>query len=388
MRVLMVGLLVLGSWGLWGEVGDGASAPQAFSKVNLDQLETFHRELTLKLVEQLRDPDLRQLLASRLQPGVDQISLNRLMDDFSARSPTANHLGFQAQLQALDLDVRQAKGLQEFSSGLLGLEVLWPAGRPQVLDWETVLFGVEPQGRKRDVTRVEAYDLHGGLHVLDPRTPPGVLVLMPGTDRREVKRAAIAFLNDGLRRAKLCAGPPAPGQPQHPVEPIYCAMLTRIWLADDQEPWWKGGAEVYAFTSGVDPTQDRPSIQLIDLPYLRYDHVAYAPRQLVLFWNQYRFDAANIQFWEQDSGTNYQDILTGVLTAVSAAMAVAGAPAFAWIPALANAIIQAMPKDWFKDNDDYLDTFYTIQKGRTYGQWTGAAKNAVISLEPFTLMPN
>ena len=69
-------------------------------------------------------------------------------------------------------------------------------------------------------------------------------------------------------------------------------------------------------------------------------------------------------------------------------MATAGAPVFAWIPALADAIIQAVPKVWFKDNDDYLDTFYTLRKGQAYLQVTGAANNAVITLEPFDLIPN
>ena len=392
-------LLILGSLGLWGEVGAADRVPPAFSKVSLDHLETFHRELTLRLVEQLQDPALRELLASRLQLGVDRIDLNRLMADYAARSPTADHQAFQAQLQGLDLDLRQTKGLQAFSAGLLALEALWPAAGPQALDWETVLLGVEPEGTKRAVTRLEAYDLHGGLHVLDPGTPPGVLVLMPGADRREVKRAAIAFLNDGLLGANCAPVPaflppaPRPGAPvgpvgPEPVEPLSCALLTRISLQDAQEPWWKGKAEVYAITSGIDPTLDRPILQILDLPYLQYAHVQYSPRQLVLVWDQYRFAAANLQLWEQDSGTNYQDLLTGLLAAASGAMAAAGAPVLAWIPALATAIIRAIPREWFRDNDDYLDTFYTLQKGRTYVQLTGAAGNAVINLEPFTLLPN
>jgi hypothetical protein len=349
--------------------------------VSLAEPERFRRELALALVGQLRDPAFRGLLGGRLEPGVRRVPLNRLVADYAALWPTAEHLAFRDRVLALDLDLRQAQGLQAYSRGLLGLEVLWPRLGPQAVAWESVLIGVTPQGPRRTVGRVEAYDLEGGLHELDPRTPPETLVLMPGTDRREAKRAGIAFLNAGLTQAGL-----APDPPQR-TEPIPCAKLTCIRLADTQEPWWKGGAEVYAFAVGIDPTADRPRLRLIDLPYLAYAHTDYHPNQLVLFWNEYRFSAADLQLWEQDSGINYQDVLDGVLSAVTTAMALGGAPAFAWIPGLADAIIKAMPAAWFRDNDDYLDTFYTLERDRTYQHLPGAAGNAVIDLEPYLLRP-
>jgi hypothetical protein len=387
-RILVTVLLGLLGLGVGGEAlpdGGGVRAGLglvAFSKVSLTNLETFHRELTLQLLGQLQEPGFRQLLSSRLLPETSRLSLNVLLDDYVALWPTAAHQAFRDHLLGLDLQFRQAKGLEAFSQGLLGLEVLWPRGGPRVLAWETVLFGVGPQGPKHGVTRVEAYDLQGGLHVLDPHAQPGVLVLMPGADRAEVKRAGIAFLNAGLVRAHFSTEAP------RATGPIYCSKLTYIRLADDQEPWWKGAAEVYAFTAGIDPTVDRPNLRLIDLPYLDYDQTDYFPNQLVLFWSDYRFNAADFQLWEQDDGANYQDVLTAVLAAVTTAMTLGGAPVLAWIPGLANAIIAAMPAVWFKDNDDYLDTFYTLERGRTYVHLQGAARNAVIDLEPYTLLPN
>ncbi len=34
------------------------------------------------------------------------------------------------------------------------------------------------------------------------------------------------------------------------------------------------------------------------------------------------------------------------------------------------------------NNDDYLDTFYTLEQDQSYHQYPGAAGNAVIDLEP------
>jgi len=374
----VVCLAGLGLWG--GEGGPGAGEP--FSPVSLAEPEQYRRELALALVGQLREPAFRNLLGSRLGPGVTRVSLNRLVVDYAASWPAEAHLAFRDRVLGLDLEVRRAHGLQGFSQGLLALEVLWPRPGPPSLDWDTVRMGVAPQGPRRAVTRVETYDLAGVRQDLDPATPPGVLVLMPVADRGEIKRAGIAFLNAGLGQAELAAEPPPAGP-----NPIPCAKLTYIRLADTQEPWWKGAAEVYAFAVGIDPTVDRPRLRLLDLPYLAYARTDYRPNQLVLFWNEYRFSAADLQLWEQDSGINYQDVLDAVLKAVTAAMTLGGAPAFAWIPGLADAILKAMPAAWFRDNDDYLDTFYTLERDRTYVHLAGAAGNAVIDLEPYLLQP-
>ena len=375
-------LLVVLLFGFGVQPCAGFQPSGAFQKLDLAHLEDFRRELTLKLIAELQDPAFRKLFVSRLLPEVKRVSLNRLVEDYAQVAPEPGHQLFSSQLRSLDLDVRQSKGLQGFSQGILGLEVIWPRAGPRILDWETVLFGVGPQGPKRAVLQVEAYDIHSRFHLLDPHRQPEVLVIMPGTDRAETKRAGIAFLNAGLRRAHCCPEP-------HPAAPgpIECSKLTYIRLRDDQEPWWKGAAEVYAFAAGIDPTLDKPSLKLLDLPYLDCDHTDYFPNQLVLFWSDYRFNAADFQLWEQDDGTNYQDILTAVLDAVTSAMAVGGAPAFAWIPALAEAIIRAMPSAWYKDTDDYLDTFYTLENGQTYDHLPGAANNATLSLTPFLLQP-
>ena len=336
----------------------------------------------MKLVEQLQDPAFRELLECRLAPSVHRLALTPVVQAYGALFPTPEHLAFCSDLLRLDWELHERKGLQAAQQGLLGLEVIWPKAGPRILDWGTVLLGVGPRGPRRAARTLEAFDLQGRSHTLDARVPPEVLVLMPGDDRGAVKRAGVALLNAGLRQAHLAPAGPAP---LCPPQAISCTKLTYIRLADDQEPWWKGAAEVYGFAAGIDPTADKASIRVLDLPYLAYDGTDYTPNQLVLFWNEYRFNAADLQLWEHDDDINYQDILAAVLSAVSTTMAVAGAPVFAWIPALAEAIIRAMPAAWYKDNDDYLDTFYTLEQGRAYDHLRGAANNAVISLEPYLL---
>lgn len=63
----------------------------------------------------------------------------------------------------------------------------------------------------------------------------------------------------------------------------------------------------------------------------------------------------------------------------------ASAPSYAVIGQVATAILQAMPASWFTNDDDYVDSFYTLEKGPTYVNYFGAAKNATISLVPYRL---
>ena len=47
-----------------------------------------------------------------------------------------------------------------------------------------------------------------------------------------------------------------------------------------------------------------------------------------------------------------------------------------------------MPSEWFTDDDDYVDSFYTIEKNKPYTNYYGAAGNAKVNLRPFTLLEN
>jgi hypothetical protein len=108
---------------------------------------------------------------------------------------------------------------------------------------------------------------------------------------------------------------------------------------------------------------------------------------VLLFWSDFRFSAANIQFWDHGSAVDYRVILDAILKGASAALASAGVPQFAWIPALADAILDAMPSSWWRDTDSLLDTFYVLEKGQAYDEALGAGNVVKASLTPWTLQP-
>jgi hypothetical protein len=231
---------------------------------------------------------------------------------------------------------------------------------------------------------VEAYDSRGRMVRLDPDQAPGVPVLMAGVDRPEAVRAGLETVNQGLRQAGFSSEHRA----MDLQDAIPCAKLTSIRIAHGQEPWWRDGLEIYAVVSGVDPVEPKPNLKLVDMPYVRHEATGYAPDHIILFWTDYRFSAANIQFFDHGDGTNYQELLDALLKAVASAMVAGGAPLYAWIPALADAVLEAMPASWRTDSDTWLDTFYTLEKDQTYLDRDGAARAVRISLVPWLLHPS
>jgi hypothetical protein len=139
--------------------------------------------------------------------------------------------------------------------------------------------------------------------------------------------------------------------------------------------------------SGLDFDSNHVQIEAVDMPYLDHDGTNYSPNQTLIFWEPYRFAAANVQIYEHDDDTNYHDLVLALVSAVEAVLDLT-APEYALIARIANAIIAAMPDNWFANDDDYVDSFYTLEKGRTYTNLTGAAGNARITLTPYILQGN
>ncbi|UUZ46636.1 DUF3103 domain-containing protein [Massilia sp. B-10] len=122
---------------------------------------------------------------------------------------------------------------------------------------------------------------------------------------------------------------------------IETSKLDRIRLNNDQEPWISGAAEIFAVVSGVQPEQAKATLTVVDMPYLDHDGTDYTPNQIMIFWPEYRFAAANVQLFEHDDNTNYKDLAVALSQGVTAILG-AFAPTYAVIGQVATAILQAM----------------------------------------------
>ena len=302
-----------------------------------------------------------------------------VLDELRARGPMA--LSEIPSLAALDLALADPTAVPE-------VWVREPAGARR----SDLVVAYAPGGSDHGWTEVPAYALDGTRISLDARHAPDVPVLVIETHGRLAMRRGIAEANAALQRAGLQPAaqiaPHVAAAASAAAAPRWTTQLTTIHLVNDEEPWISGAAEIYAITSGVVGADNSPVLKIVDLPYLDYDGVTYTPNQILLDWTDYAYQAANIEFYEHDDNTSYQDLVTALVTAVGAVGSLAGYPAVQAVSEIANRVIAAMPASWFSNDDDYVDSFYTIEKSVTYTGLVGASGNATVSLQPFLLVPN
>jgi Protein of unknown function (DUF3103) len=373
------------------------------STVAPSPVEQTKREAALTVAHMLPDPafvsSLNEEFDKTPQVSEKTASLQAVLDRYQAKhkegsAQAGTNANANAQenptqdLRRLDRSLLEYKGIQHLSSGLLQVRLYEPAGQPGASDeFSRMLVAFEPSGDDKQWSVVEAYDSQGNVYQLDARQPPSFPVLVVGLDAKEDVRAGLIIANQLLASRGLQAASPTTRRVPanaHSGDYADTAKLDRISLKVDNEPWVAGAAEVYALVSGLQPEQAKAQIELVDMPYLQYDTTIYTPNKIVIYWGDYRYGAANVLLYEHDDNTNYKDLALALANAVEAILG-AIKPEYAMIAAVAKAVLEAMPNSWFENNDDYLDSFYTLEKNRTYTDYVGAANNAEITLTPYRL---
>jgi DUF3103 family protein len=365
--------------GCANEDGAGLPATPADEEARVTALQTMKRDAAYDVSRLLNDASFRDALGQRFARGETGV---RLADVLPGVAPElASHL------TSLDAQIVANKGLGSYTSSLLQVRLVRPEGDASEIDWASIPVAFLPSGDEKAWGLVEAFDARGDEVLLDAKTAPGVPVLVAGIDAREETRAGVALLNDELSAHRLGAGHAPAKRSSALTASTETTKLDYIRLNDDQEPWVSGDAEVYALVSGIDFDAARVRIEAVDMPYLNKDGTDYRPNQILIFWEGYRFAAANVQLYEHDDNTNYQTLVQALISAVGAGLDL-NYPGASMIAEIANRVVAAMPSGWFSNDDDYVDSFYTLEKGQTYTNRVGAAGNAKISLTPYTLQSN
>ncbi|NTX14437.1 DUF3103 domain-containing protein [Myxococcus sp. CA051A] len=333
------------------------------------------RELALTLAKQ--DSVLRRDLASRLSGEHLAVDLKQWLSTVSAPSSVTAVAG------RADLTIRQRKGLERELDSLLQLRLASASMLPALKRGVEPLYAYEPDGNDSQWRFIEAFDRLGGVHHLDVHRMPEQPVLVVDIDSRRDLAAGIKLMRERLV---------ALGQRPMPLQPVSAAatstpvtMLDRIYLNDDEEPWISGDAEVYAIVNGVDPSRDEPQLDIVDMPYLDKDGRTYSPNQVLIFWDRYRWAAANVVLMEHDDNTNYQELVSHLFTIASQILTALGHPEISALVALGSGLVDRMPSEWFSNDDDYVDSYYTVEKNHFYTNHGGARGNAVVSLRPYEI---
>lgn len=357
-----------------------AQAPLPPQRADVQAItESTAREIAALLAQ----PGFADSTRATLQSGPEQgVGLQQVMARFDPQARTRA----STMLAAQDQQLRQRKGLARQGPGLLQLRAFVPAGSSlAAVAPERLWVASLPRGDDRHWTTLTAYDAQGRAHLLDARQAPDVPVLIVDVDTRRAVKEGMALVNAGLRARGLQSPERITLSADGARASLDITRLDRIRLNDDQEPWALGAAEVFAVVSGLQVDATEPEMVTVDMPWMDHDQTDYTPQQPLVIWGNYRFNTANVQLFEDDGDTNYQELLVALATGVKTALG-AFAPEYAVIADIAGAILKAMPTSWFANDIDYLDSFYLLQRGQGYTDRMGAANNAKVTLTPITLV--
>ncbi len=354
------------------------------------------RQLTMLTNKALADDITLSNAITLLKKHSTGVAINSVVENL--------HSGGSSSIELTDLQTKGSNQCVQDNNALLisSCQQLQQSGRIEIPElWlyepdsvqarnslKDILFAYAPAGDESNWKQIEAFNRNGDIVYLDPQAKPEVPVIVLETSGSSAHNFRVEQLNKLLRKSGLQKAKPTKPSTDFQIQAtnVETTMMNKVRLADDKEPWIKGAAEIYIITSGVRSSNNDAEVSIIPLNYLDHDNTDYFPNQLVLFWDDYTYNAANIQFWEDDGGTNYQALILALLDAIEAAGGLAGVPELSAIAQIANMIIEAMPSSFFSDDDDFVDTCYTIVKGQTYTNHFCAAANAKVNLSPFTLI--
>lgn len=331
------------------------------------------------LAASLSDPawSARVRTAALASDGVDLAALA----EKAAPAGTAERL--LPSLHRADRRIAAAKGLDGGADALLQLRLGTDAMRDGLAAGAAPLVAAASADERAG--SVTAYDSSGVAHTLDARTAPTRPVYVVGVDTSKALAAGLDVLRAELTARGLAAAAPEAGDtpaaadtrsaPTAASAGFWTTRISSVRLDDDQEPWIKGDAEIYSLVTGFG--QDgKVRVDPVDMPYLDHDGETYYPDQILVNWSNYKYNLADAVMMEEDGGTNYRDLAKAIADALLTIT-----DQGVYIP-LVNAVLDAMPDDWWTDDPDYVDSWYTLARDDS-GTLHGAAGNGRLTVEPY-----
>jgi len=257
-----------------------------------------------------------------------------------------------------------AKGLPASGGSILQVRLANPGrGEP--------LVAMSPDD---DATTFVAYDSHGTAVRLDAAVRPQRPVFVIEVDAERSVELGLAVLRRELAARGVLTRPS-----QSAASGYWATKITAVRLRDDKEPWIKGAAEIFSIVGGWG--QDGvATAAIVQMPYLDHDGTTYYPNQLVVHFNAYKYNLADIVMMEDDGDTNYQQLAIAIANIL---LTIVDAGAYA---PLVTAILNAIPTSWWTDDPDYVDSWYTLATSSN-GRLNGAAANGWMDVVPYWVEP-
>ncbi|MEV7965681.1 DUF3103 family protein [Sphaerisporangium sp. NPDC088356] len=314
--------------------------------------------LAAQIASALADRTVRDRIASATASGAaDLLKLER----DTSLGPAA---------RAANLSVLAAKGLPANGGSVLQVRLADPGMRAALARGEVPLVAAVPTDDAP--TAVTAYDPLGGKVLLDPVKAPQRPVLVVDVDVAKSLTMGLQLMRDTLSARGIVAAKPLAATS---AGGYWATKVNAIRLNDDEEPWIKGAAEIYSIVGGFG-LDGKPTVNIVQMPYLDYDGTTYYPNQLLVHFSAYKYNLADVVMMEDDGDTNYQQLAQAIAAALLTIV-----DGGVYTP-LVSAILSAIPTSWWTDDPDYVDSWYTLSTSSN-GRLNGAAANGWMDVAPY-----
>jgi len=262
-----------------------------------------------------------------------------------------------------------AKGLPASSGSILQIRLANPGlGEP--------LVAMSPNDDAAGIAGgIVAYDPRGRAVRLDTAARPQRPVYVIEVDVDRSVELGLPVLRRELAARGVLSQPAVTAA----ATGYWATKITAVRLQDDKEPWTKGAAEIFSIVGGWG-LDGVATASIVQMPYLDHDGTTYYPNQLVVHFNAYKYNLADIVMMEDDGDTNYQQLAIAIANVL---LTLADAGAYA---PLVTAILNAIPTSWRMDDPDYVDSWYTLATSSN-GRLNGAAANGWMDVEPYWVEP-
>ncbi len=280
-------------------------------------------QIAKSVVNLMQETEAREALVKFLSDNKFGSSLENILSEINQEQ---NNTKAISDLKQFITKSEEIKSKAE-ETGIIEIPELWMFTPKKPAKSTNILVSFAPKGDEKDWETIKAYDLKGNVVYLDPIKEPEQPVIVVELNGMESLKLRVELMNKELQSYGLQTKKSAKIKSLKTANGLETSKIEKIRLKDDKEPWIKGAAEIYAITSGVRGTSDskEAEIAIVAMPYLDYNDKDYYPNQIILFWDDYTYQAANIQLYEQDSNYNYKELvniivsgvfeITGILTA-------------------------------------------------------------------------
>lgn len=320
-------------------------------------------------------------LARQLAAALTDRATRRALVSATAAGPadllTVRTPGLAAAVRAANARVLDAKGLPATTGSVLRLRLAHPDLRAALVRDVTPLVAATPTDDTPST--VTAYDRTGAPVQLDATRLPARPVLLVEVDARRALAAGLTLMRSELARRGITGSATTARTTTTATSGYWATRVDAVRLGDDMEPWIKGDAEIYSVVAGFG-LDGKAKVDLVQMPYLDNDGTTYHPNQILVHFNGYKYDLADVVMMEDDGDTNYQALVQAI---ASALLVIVDGGTY---QPLVSAILDAIPASWYTDDPDYVDSWYTLSTA-SGGRLNGAAGNGWLEVSPYFVQP-